>query len=210
VTATANRPRRTQAERRETTQRALLDATIEGLTKVGYSPLSTNKVVRKAGVSRGALVHHFPTKAELAVAALDRWLTDRLVEFEASFAALGPADRRADVAIDILWEMFAGATYAAWIELLVAARTDAKLRGLLADLNQRFDDAVIESFRRAFAVDEATAAFDPAIAVRFAFAVLSGAATNRFLNPLTDEQPEAVTTLKALAALLVNEPWRSQ
>lgn len=210
MTATANRPRRTQAERRETTQRALLDATIEGLTKVGYSPLSTNKVVRKAGVSRGALVHHFPTKAELAVAALDRWLTDRLVEFEASFAALGPADRRADVAIDILWEMFAGATYAAWIELLVAARTDAKLRGLLADLNQRFDDAVIESFRRAFAVDEATAAFDPAIAVRFAFAVLSGAATNRFLNPLTDEQPEAVTTLKALAALLVNEPWRSQ
>ena len=70
--------------------------------------------------------------------------------------------------------MFAGATYAAWIELVVAARTDAKLQSLLVDVNQRFDDAVIESFRRTFAVDEATAAFDPAIAVRFAFAALVG------------------------------------
>jgi AcrR family transcriptional regulator len=209
--ATATRVRRTQAERRETTQRRLLDATIDGLTKVGYANLSTNKVVRKAGVSRGALVHHFPTKADLAVAALDRWLTDRLVEFEASFAALAPQDRRPDVAIDILWEMFAGPTFAAWLELVVAARTDPKLRTRLVEVDERFNDGVIESFGRTFAVDEAAAAFDPAIGVRFAFAVLAGAATNRFLSDTADPTtPEPVETLKFLAALLVNEPWRTQ
>ncbi|HZN15654.1 MAG TPA: TetR/AcrR family transcriptional regulator [Acidimicrobiales bacterium] len=211
MTATASRPRRTQAERRESTQRAILDATIEGLTKVGYAQLSTNKVVRKAGVSRGALVHHFPTKADLAVAALDRWLTDRIVEFDATFAALRPEDRRDDVAIDILWEMFEGPTFAAWIELVVAARTDERLRPKLVEVNDRFSEGVYESFRRAFDLDGTDLAFDPLVAVDFAFTVLTGAATGRFLDdPSERAQPQALTTLKFVSALLANPLWRNQ
>jgi AcrR family transcriptional regulator len=214
VTTTASRPRRTQAERRESTQRAILDATIAGLTKVGYAQLSTNKVVRKAGVSRGALVHHFPTKADLAVAALDRWLTDRLVEFDATFAVLRPEERRDDVAIDVLWEMFEGPTFAAWIELVVAARTDDRLRKKLVEVNDRFTAGVYESFRRAFAVDGAELPFDPTIAVEFAFAVLTGAATGRFLDDPADRadgtQPPPIGTLKFIATLLANQPWSPQ
>jgi AcrR family transcriptional regulator len=209
VTAAATtRPRRTQAERRERTQRKLLDATIEGLTKVGYAQLSTNKVVRKAGVSRGALVHHFPTKADLAVAALDRWLTDRLVEFEAAFAVLKPEERRDDVAIDILWEMFEGPTFAVWLELVVAARTDPKLRKKLVDVDERFSAGVREVFGRTLGVDNAD--FDPEVALDFAFTLLTGAATGRFLEgPGDGAQPQAVTTLKLLSSLLVNTTWSS-
>ena len=197
--------RRTQADRRADTQRRLLDATVEELTAHGYAGMSTNEVIRRAGVSRGALVHHFPTKAQLAVAALDRWLDDRLVEFEATFAALRPEEHTAAVAIDVLWEMFAGATFATWLELTVAARTDPGLRADLQVVNDRFNAGVLETFRRTFAVDDAS--FDPTI-VQFAFTVLSGAALD--LVPGEDVAvPDAVQTLKFLAQMFVNEQWRT-
>ena len=63
--------RRTHAERSATTRTALLDATIECLAELGYSGTTTAEVVRRAGLSRGAQVHHFPTKALLIAAALD-------------------------------------------------------------------------------------------------------------------------------------------
>lgn len=205
--------RRTQAERRADTQRRLLDATIAGLTEYGYARMSTNEVVKRAGVSRGALVHHFPTKAQLAVAALDRWLEDRLVEFEATFAALLPGRRRLDVAIDVLWEMFQGPTEIAWLELTVASRTDPDLRERLMAVNDRFNEGVAETFRRTFPVDD-DASIDPDLAVRFAFTVLSGAALGQVLvdPPATepDAQPEAVAVLKFLAQTLVNAPERTQ
>src|SRR5215207_7287470 len=73
------RPRRTQAERRAATRRALLDATLDVLAEVGYSNLTTGHVVARAGVTRGAQAHYFATKADLVVQAL-RHLTDRLID----------------------------------------------------------------------------------------------------------------------------------
>lgn len=198
--------RRTQADRRAETQRRLLDATVEELTAHGYARMSTNEVIKRAGVSRGALVHHFPTKAQLAVAALDRWLEDGLVEFETTFAALRPEERTAAVAIDVLWEMFTGPTFASWLELTVAARTDPELRADLQVVDDRFHAGVFETFRRTFAVDES--AFDPTI-VDFAFTVLCGAA----LELVPGEPPgvpDAVQTLKFLAQMFVTEQWRTQ
>ena len=70
--------RRTQAERRATTRRALLDATLEELDAVGYANLTTASVVARAGVTRGAQAHYFATKADLVVQAL-RHITDQLI-----------------------------------------------------------------------------------------------------------------------------------
>src|SRR3977135_1954938 len=83
--------RRSQAERSAATQARLLDATIECLVERGWAATSTTEVVRRAGVSRGAQVHHYPTKEDLVLAALDYLLERRLHAFEAAFADL-PAD----------------------------------------------------------------------------------------------------------------------
>jgi AcrR family transcriptional regulator len=169
--------------------------------------MSTNDVVRRAGVSRGALVHHYPTKAQLAVAALDRWLGDRLVDFEAAFAMLPPEQRTSDVAIDVLWTLFQGETFAAWLELTVAARTDPDLRTRLAEVNRRFDEGVLATFNRTFPPATDTAP-DPGVAVRFAFTVLTGTAVNRILEgPDAADPPESVTTLKFIASALANDLW---
>src|SRR5258705_12501929 len=62
---------RTQQQRRDETRRALLDAAVESLIEVGFARTTTLEVQRRADVSRGALLHHFPSKTELLVAAVD-------------------------------------------------------------------------------------------------------------------------------------------
>ena len=62
--------RRTQAERTAETTAKLLDATADCLVERGYAGTSTVEVCRRAGVSRGALVHHFPSKDDLVAAAV--------------------------------------------------------------------------------------------------------------------------------------------
>ena len=128
--ATSGKPRarRTQAERRATTRRALLDATLEELDAVGYANLTTASVVARAGVTRGAQAHYFATKADLVVQAL-RHITDQLI---AELIAQPP--KRADtmreqygLLLNRLWELNAGIASTALIELWVASRTDPEL-----------------------------------------------------------------------------------
>src|SRR5882757_5906484 len=71
--------RRTQAERSETTRKLVLDATIRILVRKGAAGLRTGEVVKEAGVSVGAQLHHFPTKLKLILAAFD-YVNERSVE----------------------------------------------------------------------------------------------------------------------------------
>jgi AcrR family transcriptional regulator len=61
---------RTQAQRRDEMRRVLLDAAVDSLVEHGFAGTTTLEVQRRAGVSRGALLHHFPSKAELLVATI--------------------------------------------------------------------------------------------------------------------------------------------
>jgi AcrR family transcriptional regulator len=63
-------PRRTQAERSETTRKLLLDAASKLIRQNGFGGLRTIEVAKLAGVSRGALLHHFPSKHALVVEVL--------------------------------------------------------------------------------------------------------------------------------------------
>jgi AcrR family transcriptional regulator len=122
------RTRRTQAERRATTRRALLDATLQELDEVGYANLTTASVVARAGVTRGAQAHYFATKADLVVQAL-RHITDQLI---AELIAQPPkrsetVREQYELLLQRLWELNAGIASTALIELWVASRTDPEL-----------------------------------------------------------------------------------
>lgn len=121
--------RRTQAERRASTRAALLDATIQSLVKYGYARLTTNDIVRRAGVTRGAQAHHFTSKADLMVQALD-YLTEKLLsEAEKTISPLLQQGAESyELLLDRLWELHRGPLFTAAMELWVAARTDAELR----------------------------------------------------------------------------------
>jgi AcrR family transcriptional regulator len=129
VTRTGKKPRRrTQEERRSSTRAALLDATIDCLIEYGYAATTTTRVVERAGVSRGAQVHHFPTKAELVSEAVRRLADRRLSALRGRVAALPEGAGRVPATLDLLSEMHSGPLFAASLELWVAARTDRDLR----------------------------------------------------------------------------------
>jgi AcrR family transcriptional regulator len=122
------RERVPQAERRRVTRGKLLDATIDSLIDIGYPRTTTVEVGERAGLSRGAQLHHFPSKAELLVAAIEHLADERSKEFEAELKLrLKEGDDPIDAMVDMLWAMFSDPLYWAVIELMVAARTDSEL-----------------------------------------------------------------------------------
>ena len=76
-TTPASRPRRSQAERSAATREALLDAAIDCLYEHGYSRTTTAMVAERAGLSRGAHLHHFQTRDALVAAACERLIEKR-------------------------------------------------------------------------------------------------------------------------------------
>ena len=194
--------RRTQEERSATTRGQLLDATIACLDDLGYGGTTTTEIARRAGVSRGAQLHHFPTKQELVVTAVEYLFERRHAEFMAAFAARPAGSHALEAAIDLLWANVSGSTFHAFLELLVAARTDVDLHARVAPLTQRFRERVQQSFLELFGKRLERGPFFE-IAPRFAFALLDGLALNRIADPDDQNTAEAVNALKLLARLLM-------
>ena len=141
---------RSQAERVEAMRNRLLDATLQCLQERGYSAMSTNDVVRRARVSRGALAHHFPTKAELVCAAAERLISRRGVEFRERLRAIEPERRTVAEALNVLWSMYSDASAAALIELTVAARHKPELRAVITAVPDRIGQLTGEMVREFF------------------------------------------------------------
>jgi AcrR family transcriptional regulator len=122
-------------EARTATSRArILDAAVACLVESGYSGATTLQIQARAGVSRGRLLHHFPSRDELLVAASRHLATERL---RATAARIGGLARgltgrdRLDRAVELMWETFSEPHFWAAIELWTAARTNPELQRAL-------------------------------------------------------------------------------
>jgi AcrR family transcriptional regulator len=139
------RPRRlTQAERREATRTALLDATIGSLVEFGYAGTTTARVAELAGVSRGAQLNYFASKAELVSAAVAHLAQKRIDELRAQIATFPEGDRIPAV-LDVIWDAHQGEVFDATLELWVASRTDAGLRASVVALERNVTAAAVEA-----------------------------------------------------------------
>ncbi|WP_344651048.1 TetR/AcrR family transcriptional regulator [Cryptosporangium japonicum] len=123
--------RRTQADRSAATKSRLLDATIASLVEDGYNGTTTTVVAQRAGVSRGAQLHHYGTKEKLVAAAVAHLAEQRAAVVRDQIALLGDATDTLRRTLDLLADFLSGPLYAATIELWVAARSDVALREML-------------------------------------------------------------------------------
>lgn len=142
--------RRTQEERSAATRALLLDATIDCLVERGYARTTTAEIVKRAGVSRGAQVHHFPTKGDLVAQAIVHLSRKRREELRRELAASTPNGDRVSLAVDLLAKSFSGPLFFAAMELVVAARTDAELRPGVRAVEEDAEEGIRELCREVF------------------------------------------------------------
>ena len=140
------RPRRTQEERSAETRARLLDATLESLIEFGYARTSTTAVCARAGLSRGAQLHHFPTKADLVIAAVAHLARRRADELRREAVPAGSDAQRLAHALDAIWASFSGPLFSAALELWVASRSDAELRASLVRFERQVGRAMSALF----------------------------------------------------------------
>lgn len=126
-----------QEERTRAMRARLLEATVELLIERGYAGTSTTLVSERAGVSRGAQLHHFPTKAALVVAAVEHLTRVRGEELARAAADVPRGAGRTRAVLEMLGNHFTSPVFTAALELWVAARTDPELLAAVAPLEQR-------------------------------------------------------------------------
>ncbi|HEY5922271.1 MAG TPA: helix-turn-helix domain-containing protein [Kofleriaceae bacterium] len=149
----AARVPRTQQQRRDETRRALLDAAVESLIEVGFARTTTLEVQRRADASRGALLHHFPSKTELLVAAIDHLAEMRARELKMFAAQLPDGRARTDAVLELLWQCFTGTFFQVSMELRTAARTDPELRPVLITAERALRDRIFAQAKTLFGKD---------------------------------------------------------
>src|SRR5688572_25323488 len=142
--------RRTQQERASAMRHRLLEATIECLVEHGYAGTSTTRVVERAGVTRGAQVHHFPTKASLVAAAIRHLADKRAAQALSELERIRKLPDPVDGALDLLWDLHQGPVFHATVELWVAARTDPELHTQLSIVEPSTTASVLEVAKTLF------------------------------------------------------------
>lgn len=218
---------RTQQQRREETRRALLDAAVQSLIEVGFARTTTLEVQRRADVSRGALLHHFPSKAELLVAAVDHLAEMRAREMK-SFASQLPPERpergergergdceagaqgepvpggdpRTGAVLDLLWQCFSGTFFKVSMELRTAARTDPELRRVLTVAERSLRDRIVAQSRTLFG---RTVAEHPGLerALDLTLQLMIGAAMTSVLHGQSSPLDDLIDDWKALFPLVL-------
>ena len=126
--------RQPQQDRSRLTRRRLLDATVDSLAQVGWTATSVALVAARAGVSRGAAQHHFPTRETLFEAAVDHIGQRRMAELKRAAVALPTGPGRTEAVLTVLVSIYTGASFRAALQVWTAASSEPTLRVQLVPL----------------------------------------------------------------------------
>jgi AcrR family transcriptional regulator len=165
---TPTQTRRTQRERSDATRAALLDAALSCLVDFGYEGTTTGRVCDRAGVSRGAHLHHFGTRGALVAAALGELARRREVEFQSQVDRMADGPGRVREALDLLWAWYTEPLFYASVDVGAAARTDAELRADLAPVEHHLNQSTLTRCREMFGAGGNDPSFDQLIGMTLA------------------------------------------
>ncbi|GAB3725593.1 TetR family transcriptional regulator [Amycolatopsis oliviviridis] len=129
--------REPQQERSRTTRRRLVEAAVGTIGELGWNGTTVAVIAERAGVSRGAAQHHFPTREDLVAAAVEHVGEIQIVELRARAAELPSGRSRIERAVDMVLNLYSGPMFRAALHLWVAASTDEALRATLVPLEAR-------------------------------------------------------------------------
>lgn len=129
----------------------LVEAALEVIYDLGYRSASTPEFARRAGVSRGALSHHFPARSDLIIAAMVHLLGNGTLEIRAMADKVAREEVSLGEFVEFLWRMFSGKLFYLSLEFINEARTDATLRAQMMPVVRNFHaalDTIWEEFEK--------------------------------------------------------------
>ena len=177
-----------QATKSAATRARLIEATIRCIVKYGYARTTTPRVAEEAGMSRGAMLHHFENGGALMQAAIAELHEKRLQAFRRS---AGSSVHEVGTLVRAYWKQVSSQTFIAFHELALAARTDHDLASILLpvqiDFRSRWYRQAIELFPE---WQNDRERFDLALAL--SQNVLEGMAINRLTHGIDDAMVEPI------------------
>ncbi len=153
--ATGTSPRR-QQDRAVATRRAVLDSVIECLDQLGYAETSFSAIQSRSGLSRGSVNYHFPTRYDMIVAAAELMLDNARAGAISYFGRAHGQDSAGDYGqiAQLLWSRVVNTSAGrAFVELMVAARTDPNLEFALNDMLAQWDADLNQQLRATYPDD---------------------------------------------------------
>ena len=144
-----------QAEKSALTRQAILEAAVRCFVEHGYANTTTAMIADEASVSRGAMMHHFPSRSAVMNAVVGYLHVRRLNEYRALMTDIDSPDRtvtRAEirVSVETAWEYVNLPSFIAYQELLGAARTDPELAESVREVERDFEREFLKTVRSVF------------------------------------------------------------
>ena len=189
--------RRTQAERSATTRARILEAAVTCLFAAGYGATTTVSVAAEAKVSRGAMLHHFPSKADLMLATLNYVLEVNAANFLAAANRIGDPWERYAALPDLRLEAGVKPAGVAFMEIMVGARSDEAVRARFGEFQEQLRNRTQQRMTEwAEASGVKPSARDHAVSRTITLAIF-GLAIQRQVLPGTDTE-EVLAVLREL------------
>jgi AcrR family transcriptional regulator len=128
-----------QAQKSASTRNLIVEAAVKCFVELGYARTTTTVIADKAGLSRGAMLHHFPSKLDVVRAAVEYLHAKRLRAMRKAMAK-EPADGdHVRQGVETYWAHVKHPLFVAFFELAVAARTDRELADILRPAQESFE-----------------------------------------------------------------------
>lgn len=148
------RVREPQQDRSRLTRQRLLEATVDCLAELGWSATTVAVVATRAGVSRGATQHHFPTREDLITASLDYMFDSRMESVRLEATGLPPGPGRTEAVVSRLVDHYTGTLFKAALQVWTAAAADPVLRARVLPLEDKFGRVAHRTTVALLGVDE--------------------------------------------------------
>lgn len=185
--------RRTQAERSAATCDALLAAAIQVLHEHGYGATSTTMVAEAAGISRGAMLHQFRTKADLMTFVVKQVYREELALYGRYLGAIQNEQERIPHYPQMAWEVLSRPSGVAVLEILQGSRSDPELARQLAPIQTRIEEDALANIGRSSGHSRELLAF-----MRLVVWSARGLSVAKVLAPDGERVSDAMTLLSRL------------
>jgi AcrR family transcriptional regulator len=194
--------RRTQAERSGETRRILLETTIRCLHTKGYAATTTLLVAQEAGLSRGAMLHQFPTRVDLMMFVVQSVFDDEVAIYDARLAAIADPKERMYAFPQIVWEVLSRPSGVAVLEILQGSRSDPDLTTRLAPLQAEIEQNALVLLGRWFG-DSGNAS---KAVMRLVVWAVRGLSIAQVLVPDPEEIEKSVSLLRRMLEVYAERP----